>query len=247
MYVVIEGVDTCGKSTQLELLNKYFPQAIFTKEPGGSVIGESLRDLILFAPQKQGFVLDEYAEFMLFLADRAQHYKEVLEPHKKGLIISDRSLISSIAYAKHIDMDKAIMLNKLILRGILPHLVVILKLDKATLKTRLESKSNDSIESRGIGYMLEIQERLLEATKMLGLPYVELDASLDREAICQKIVSINTINLAHLITSLSLKGVGFGACIYCAYVWCESWLCLRRVWDFTLWVYGASVSYKSFL
>lgn len=194
MYVVIEGVDTCGKSTQLELLNKYFPQAIFTKEPGGSVIGESLRDLILFAPQKQGFVLDEYAEFMLFLADRAQHYKEVLEPHKKGLIISDRSLISSIAYAKHIDMDKAIMLNKLILRGILPHLVVILKLDKATLKTRLESKSNDSIESRGIGYMLEIQERLLEATKMLGLPYVELDASLDREAICQKIVRhINAI------------------------------------------------------
>lgn len=189
MYVVIEGIDTCGKSTQLELLKKHFPQAVFTKEPGGSVIGESLRDLILFAPQRQGFVLDEYAEFMLFLADRAQHHKEVLKPHKNRLVISDRSLISSIAYAKHIDMDKAIMLNKLILRGILPQLVVILKLEKSALQARLEAKKNDSIESRGIEYMLEIQGRMCEATKMLNLPYIEINASLDREAICQEIVS----------------------------------------------------------
>lgn len=188
MYIVIEGIDTCGKSTQLELLKKHFPQAIFTKEPGGSVIGESLRDLILFAPKRQGFVLDEYAEFMLFLADRAQHYKEVLEPNKKRLVISDRSLISSIAYAKNIEMNEAIRLNKLILRGILPHLVVMLKLEKSALQARLESKNNDSIESRGLEYMLEIQERLFKAKDILGLPCVTIDASLDREEICQKIV-----------------------------------------------------------
>lgn len=188
MYVAIEGVDTCGKSTQIELLREVYPQAVFTKEPGGSIIGKSLRDLILYAPQREGFVLDLYAEFMLFLADRAQHYSEVLEPNADKLIISDRSLISSIAYAKHIEMNEAIMLNQLILRGILPHLVVILKLNEATLKARLESKAHDSIESRGIAYMLEIQERLCEVTQILGLPCVEIDASLERGAITQKII-----------------------------------------------------------
>lgn len=66
---------------------------------------------------------------------------------------------------------------------------MILKLEKSALQARLEAKKNDSIESRGIEYMLEIQGRMCEATKMLNLPYVELNASLDREAICQEIVS----------------------------------------------------------
>lgn len=187
MYVAIEGIDTCGKSTQIELLRAHYPRAIFTKEPGGSLIGESIRELVLYAPKKRGFILDEYAELMLFLADRAQHYKEVLAPNADKLIISDRSVISGIAYARNVSMDKLIWLNEFVLRGMYPHLVVILKLSELALTQRLKLKTHDSIESRGIAYMLNIQERLIESSKYLNVPHLILDAAASREEICAMI------------------------------------------------------------
>ncbi|AAP77959.1 dTMP kinase [Helicobacter sp. MIT 03-1614] len=187
MYVAIEGVDTCGKSTQIQLLKAYYPQAVFTKEPGGSIIGEHIRDLVLFAPKKYGFTLDERAELMLFLADRAQHYAQVLLPHKDKLIISDRSVISGIAYAKSIDIAQSIALNDFVLRGMLPDLVVILELDEKSLKERIESKSHDNIESRGISYMLEIQKCFKNVVTQMNLKYIVLDATQDKERICAQI------------------------------------------------------------
>lgn len=189
MYVAIEGVDTCGKSTQIELLKAHYPQAIFTKEPGGSAIGESIRDLILFAPQRQEFVLDTYAEFMLFLADRAQHYYEVLKPNENKLLISDRSVISGVAYARDIDMMQSIAFNKSVLRGYFPDLVVLLWLERVHLTERLAQKTHDSIESRGIDFMLTIQERLLESIKRIGLQHIVIDANKGRDEICNEIIS----------------------------------------------------------
>ncbi|CUU39991.1 MULTISPECIES: dTMP kinase [Helicobacter] len=195
MYVAIEGVDTCGKSTQIELLRKYYPRAIFTKEPGGSVLGKSVRDLVLFAPQRESFTLDSYAEFFLFLADRAQHYTEVLLPHKDKLVISDRSVISSIAYARNIDMAQSIIFNEVALRGHFPHLVVLLWLEEAQLKARLAQKTHDSIEGRGIEFMLEIQNRLLESTKRVGLKHIVINAAKSREEIYEEIIRVIDDNM----------------------------------------------------
>lgn len=188
MYVAIEGVDTCGKSTQIELLKAHYPNAVFTKEPGGSVLGASIRDLVLFAPQREHFELDNYAEFFLFLADRAQHYTQVLLPHKDRLVISDRSVISGIAYAKNIDMKQSIAFNESALRGYFPHLVVLLWLEREVLKERLAQKMHDSIESRGVEFMLEIQHRLLESMQHIGLKHIVIDASKKREEICNEII-----------------------------------------------------------
>ena len=68
MYLVIEGIDTAGKSTQLDILNKKFPQAVFTKEPGGTALGIKLREMALSGEAKS-----KTAEMFLFLADRAEH------------------------------------------------------------------------------------------------------------------------------------------------------------------------------
>ena len=65
MYVVIEGIDTAGKSTQLDILKKNHPQAIFTKEPGGTKLGLTLRELAL-----SGKASSPIAEMFLFLADQ---------------------------------------------------------------------------------------------------------------------------------------------------------------------------------
>ena len=89
LYLALEGIDTCGKSTQIELLKRRFPRAIFTKEPGGSVLGKELRDILL-----HGNITSKKAEFLLFLSDRAEHIERVIAPRLGNLIISDRSLIS---------------------------------------------------------------------------------------------------------------------------------------------------------
>jgi dTMP kinase len=89
MYVVIEGIDTAGKSTQLEILKNKFPNAIFTKEPGGTALGIKLREMIL-----SGEANSSLAEMFMFLADRAEHTQEIILKNKNKLIISDRSFIS---------------------------------------------------------------------------------------------------------------------------------------------------------
>ena len=108
MYVVIEGIDTAGKSTQLEILKNKFPNAIFTKEPGGTTLGIKLREMIL-----SGEANSSLAEMFMFLADRAEHTQEIILKNKNKLIISDRSFISGIAYAKDRKIDDLIELNRL--------------------------------------------------------------------------------------------------------------------------------------
>ena len=77
MYLVIEGIDTAGKSTQLDLLQKKHSNAIFTKEPGGTKIGLKLRSMAL-----NGEAKSPIAEMFLFLADRAEHIEEVINTNK---------------------------------------------------------------------------------------------------------------------------------------------------------------------
>ncbi|MEO1937666.1 MAG: dTMP kinase, partial [Sulfurimonas sp.] len=94
MYIAIEGIDTAGKSTQIAALQKHFPNAIITKEPGGTAIGAEIRSLVLSAKAQS-----KKAEFLLFLADRAEHIQEVIKPNLDKMIISDRSVVSGVAYA----------------------------------------------------------------------------------------------------------------------------------------------------
>ena len=94
MYIAIEGIDTAGKSTQIAKLAKHFPQAIITKEPGATHIGVDIREMVLSARAKS-----KKTEFLLFLADRAEHVHEIIEPNQDKMIISDRSAVSGVAYA----------------------------------------------------------------------------------------------------------------------------------------------------
>ena len=155
MYMILEGIDTAGKSTQLEILKKNHPEALFTKEPGGTTIGLELREMVLSARAQS-----RVAEMFLFLADRAEHFEEIVKPNKNQLVISDRGFISGIAYAKDFDLDMVIGLNKIALNNTMPDCVIMLKLSPDELRYRLSQKVNDGIELRGIDYLLEIQSRM---------------------------------------------------------------------------------------
>lgn len=182
MYIVIEGVDTAGKSTQLNILKKNFPDAIFTKEPGGTEIGIKLRKMAL-----NGEAKSKVAEMFLFLADRAEHIEEIILPNKNKKVISDRSIISGISYASNLPLDMVTNLNLIATSNTLPSHVILLELSKEELSKRLNNKTNDSIESRGIDYLLDIQNRMKETIKKLNLNYIFIDASCSIKEIAKKI------------------------------------------------------------
>lgn len=182
MYVVIEGIDTAGKSTQLDILRQKFPTALFTKEPGGTELGIKLREMVL-----NGHAKSKVAEMFLFLADRAEHSFEVVKANKDEFIISDRGFISGVAYAKDVPLEIAVSLNLMALNGSMPDKIIMLELSAEELKKRLGSKQNDSIESRGEDYLLEIQSRMKQTINMLELDALIINASLSIEDIANKI------------------------------------------------------------
>lgn len=187
MYIAIEGIDTAGKSTQIAALAKYFPDAIITKEPGATAIGKEIREMVLSAKAKS-----KKAEFLLFLADRAEHIKEVVEPNKGKMIISDRSAVSGVAYAliqDEISKNDLVSLNNFATNCTYPEKVFLLRLTIEELNFRLSQKELDGIELRGSEYLLGIQNALVEAAKLLNIELIEIDATQDRESITREILN----------------------------------------------------------
>lgn len=182
MYVVIEGIDTAGKSTQLDILKQNYPKAIFTKEPGGTALGIKLRQMALNAEAQS-----HIAEMFLFLADRAEHLKQIIEPNLNKMIISDRSMISGIAYAKEMPLEVVVPLNLIATNNTLPTHVILLELSAKELQFRLSQKEHDGIESRGIEYLLHIQDRMKQTIEKLNINHKYIDASLSIEAISKQI------------------------------------------------------------
>ncbi len=190
MYIAIEGIDTAGKSTQISNLTSHYPEAIITKEPGATEIGKEIREIVLSAKAQS-----KKAEFLLFLADRAEHIKEVIEPNLDKMIISDRSVVSGVAYALvqgEINEKAIIHLNRFATNGIYPQKVFLLKLTKEELEYRLSQKELDGIELRGSKYLLKIQDAIIEATKLLDLELIVVDATLSIKEITKEI--LNNIN-----------------------------------------------------
>jgi dTMP kinase len=181
MYIALEGIDTAGKSTQIEALKVLYPNAIFTKEPAGSKIGDKIRTLILENN------LDARSEFFLFLADRSEHIKDVIAPNKDKLIISDRSAISGMSYAQEISQEDIISFNKIATQDNFPNKIIILHLQKDELIKRLSNKQNDKIEQRGIEYLLDIQEKMIVFCEKLNIEYLKIDAKEQKDIITKKI------------------------------------------------------------
>ena len=187
MYIAIEGIDTAGKSTQIEALRTLFPEALITKEPGGTPAGVEIRNMVL-----HGNLTSKTAELLLFLADRAEHTESIILPNMNKLIISDRSAISGMAYASVqnlCDESTLVMLNRLATNGTLPDTVFILKLTPQELSFRLSQKEHDVIESRGIEYLLSIQDALIASAYALGIQTIVIDATQSINTITSEITT----------------------------------------------------------
>ncbi|HHO64933.1 MAG TPA: dTMP kinase, partial [Epsilonproteobacteria bacterium] len=170
MYILFEGIDTCGKSTQIELLAEKYPEIIVTQEPGGTAFGKKAREILL-----SDSLASKRAELLLFLADRAEHYEEVIEPNQNRIVVSDRGFISGIGYALangDFDFEELVKLNKFALKDHFPDRVILFTTNMETLEERTSAKSLDGIELRGLEYLLTVQDHMKESIIRLDIPHL---------------------------------------------------------------------------
>jgi len=187
MYILFEGIDTCGKSTQIKLLENRHPDIITTYEPGGTPFGQKARKILL-----NDSLHSKRAELLLFLADRAEHYESVIEPNHNKIIVSDRGFISGIGYALahgDFDFETLIQLNRFALKEHFPDRIILFLTDISTLQERTSGKVLDTIELRGLEYLLEVQYHMKESILKLGIPHLFIDATDTIENIHQSILT----------------------------------------------------------
>jgi dTMP kinase len=172
MYIIFEGIDTTGKSTQASCLEKSLENVILTKEP----YDQSLRKMLL-----DGYFNSKEAEMFMFLADRSEHFENIVKPNLiSKIIVSDRGFISGVAYAMangNDNIEELINLNKIALQNSMPNKVIIFTTNYETLKSRINQKNQDAIEKRGLEYLLSVQENMIKVVKMMKLNYITVDST----------------------------------------------------------------------
>jgi dTMP kinase len=157
MFITFEGIEGCGKSTQVDLLRKHLialgHEVLVTREPGGCPIGEKVRDILL-DPGNSG--MTALTELLLYEASRAQHVADVIRPALEAgvTVISDRFYDASTAYQGHargLGADKVIELNLVATGGLKPDLTIVLDLPASEGLRRL-GRDLDRIESEAIDF-----------------------------------------------------------------------------------------------
>jgi len=157
--VTFEGVDGSGKTTQARLLERHLSglgrEVVMTREPGGTELGERVRELVLHGPP-----ISVWAEAALFAASRAEHAAEVIRPalDRGADVVCDRFIDSSLAYqgiARGLGLDEVERLNLTVLEGLLPDRTFVLAVDAATAAGRRED-APDRIEREGEPFQAEV-------------------------------------------------------------------------------------------
>lgn len=142
LFITFEGADGCGKTTQIELLDKYLKdkglETLITREPGAKGLGVKLREILL---NYEGEVSPK-AESFLFLADRAQHVDCLIKPAitEGKIVLCDRHTDSTVAYqgyGRELDIVQINYLNNLATGGLKPDLTIIFDIDVETSMQRV--------------------------------------------------------------------------------------------------------------
>lgn len=188
MFITFEGIDFCGKSTQVELLKNYFERkgksVKVIREPGGTEISEKIRDILLDKKNNKMFM---ETELLLFSASRAQLVREKIVPfiQEGSVVISDRFHDSSTAYqgfGRGLPIEAVLNVHKLAIGDTIPDITFIIDIPvsvavkRKAQKThqeldRIEVSSNDFFEKVRNGYLTlaknEKRFRIIDGTKSI--------------------------------------------------------------------------------
>jgi len=197
-FIVLDGPDGCGKTTQCKMLAQWLTRQGVTTEtfrdPGDTAIGEKIRQVLL-NPEHQ--TMSTRTELLLYMAARVQLWQEKIAPALQAgkCVILDRWLSSTCAYqgyAGGFGMDNIIKIAEGCLEKPWPDLTIILDLDLKTASRRL-NRDLDRMEQKGDGYHQKVRQGFLELAKGRE-NFVVVDSTGDIETTHKKV--LNTISQA---------------------------------------------------
>jgi len=202
--ISFEGLDGAGKTTQMDLLERWLAERriayIRTREPGGTSLGAEIRHLLLRRPE---LAITPLAEALLFQADRAQHFATVVLPalNRGQLVITDRCFDASIAYqgyARGVGVELVEGLSLLATQGRVPDLTILLDLDPTQVHMRTDAaRDQRGLREQQTRFDAEAESfhrRVQEGFRLLARTHPErikvVDASLPPEQIHHEIIKL---------------------------------------------------------
>jgi len=190
MFVTFEGLDGSGKSTQAELLRARLESdgidVVSTREPGGTELGEGVRDLVL-----HGGHVGPWAEALLYVAARAQLVDEVIRPalERGATVICDRYLDSSIAYqgvGRELGLERVLDLNLAAVGGLLPTRTFLLELDPSDVPSRIQ-RHYDRLEREGDDFRIRAAAGYRDLADRFPDRIVVLDATRPADELAEEV------------------------------------------------------------
>ncbi|MFC1534640.1 dTMP kinase [Thermodesulfobacteriota bacterium] len=203
MFITFEGIEGCGKTTQIRRLTKslrgYGIPFVTTLEPGGTRIGEGIRKMLLNTHNKDLFPL---TELILYIADRAQHVGEIIKPalDQGKWVICDRFFDATVAYqgsGRGQDMELIRVLNNEVTQGIRPDITLLLDcpvemgLDRALKRSKsLSQEDQDRFEREKVSFHRDVRRSYLELALNDDERFEVINAALTEDDVEQRIFQI---------------------------------------------------------
>jgi len=193
-FIVLDGPDGCGKSTQTKLLVDWLKEqgvVVETfREPGGTAIGEKVRQILL---NPEHISMGTETEVMLYMAARVQLWAEKIAPalRQNKCVVLDRWLSSTCAYqgyAGDFSIAKVIRIAEACLKKPWPNLTIVLDVDSRTGLTRL-NRELDRMEQKGDGYHQKVREGFLKLAREQE-NFVVVDAAGDIKTVHKKVIEV---------------------------------------------------------
>ena len=187
LFITFEGGEGCGKSTQIAALKTRLEAmgktVVQTREPGGTALGESVRNLLQYDDAGQG--MSPEAELLLFAASRAQHVRELVAPAiaEGQIVLCDRFLDSTTVYqgvARAIDSKKVDTINQFAIGDTMPDLTILIDLPPEIGLARVHARSDgqlDRMENEAIEFFQAVRQGYLNLAKSEPRRFLVLDGS----------------------------------------------------------------------
>lgn len=197
LFITFEGIEGCGKTTQAKLLYDYLLnrniECVLTHEPGGTLISEKIREILL---DKKNYNMVYLTELFLYLASRSQHtFEKIIPALKNGkIVICDRYFDSTLAYqgeGRNIPKQKVFEINNFATGGLIPHLTFLIDINEDVGLERLkERKGKDRIEEEEINFHKRVRGAYLTLARENKERFRIIDGSGSIEQIHKEIVNI---------------------------------------------------------